>query len=500
MSSFTPAPTVTDELKQKVDRLADAHILCIGDVMLDRFIYGGVDRISPEAPIPVLSVQQEISMPGGAGNVVRNISSLGAKVTFLSVIGQDETGNELTRMIGDLAGVTPFLFAEKERVTTLKTRYIAGTQHLLRVDSEIRRAVDAATEEKFLNIVEDALSSCQVMVLSDYGKGIFTPALTRRLIDKAKERHIPVIVDPKSRDFGLYHGATLVTPNQQELLLASGVESTDETAIAEGARKLCDAHSLTHLLVTRGKKGMMLLEDGGAIAEQITLIPAQAREVFDVSGAGDTALATLACGMAAGFSLKEAALLANLAAGEVVGKMGTATIHRTELKSLLHTEPTFRSQRKILPQEAMKEQCRQWQQQGYRVGLTNGCFDLLHKGHISLLASCRDYCDKLIVAVNSDSSVRRLKGPERPVNSEMDRAMMLASLEGIDAVVIFREDTPLELLHLLRPDVLIKGNDYTREQVVGGDFVESYGGRVMLAPIVAGFSTTGIIEKMRQKG
>lgn len=485
--------TSPQELTQTLDRLSDVKLLCIGDIMLDCYIYGNVDRISPEAPIPVFTMQREERMLGGAGNVVRNLLAMGASVSFASVIGDDAIGNQLTGLVGAEAHLIPTLITERGRVSTQKTRFVAASQQLLRSDNETRDSVRPETITKIIDFVVPEIAEYHAVILSDYGKGVLTPNLCRTVIDRAAAAGIPVFVDPKQRDVSVYAGATVLSPNLRELALATGVDSFEnDDAIIDAARKLCTLHRFQYMLVTRGEQGMTLVDAQGLIVH----LPAAAQQVFDVSGAGDTVIATLAASFAAGATMANAAMLANIAGGIVVGRLGTAVVHRTDLTAALYTHRARALQQKILPMDTARDVIANWRREGLSVGFTNGCFDIMHAGHISLLSDARARCDKLVVALNTDASVRALKGPTRPVNAEMDRAQVIAALSAVDAVVLFNEDTPLELIKHLKPDMLMKGADYTREQVVGAEFVESYGGRVELIPLKDGYSTSNIIRKV----
>lgn len=476
-----------------IDGWQNSTVLCIGDVMLDRFVYGSVTRISPEAPIPVLRVGRETLMLGGAGNVARNIGAIGAAVTFVSVIGDDAAGRKIAGLLADEPGVQPHLLTEPDRITTEKTRFIAESHQLLRADLETTAAITPATEQALLDVCAARMAECGVVVLSDYGKGVLTPDLVRRLIALARQAGKPVIVDPKGRDFSHYRGAALVTPNRSELAAVTGMPVDSDDAAVAAARHLIAASGIERVLVTRSEDGMTLV-DGGGQADQI---PATAREVFDVSGAGDTVVAVLSAGLSAGASLGDAARLANAAAGIVVGKVGTAVIHPEELRRELMDEQSGHDHAKVVSLSEALALIAGWRRAGQTVGFTNGCFDLLHPGHVSLLAQARGACDRLIVGLNSDASVSRLKGPERPVQNEVARATVLASLASVDLVVLFTEDTPLELIRAIRPDVLVKGADYTIDTVVGADVVQSYGGRIMLAGLVPEQSTTRLVQRMR---
>ena len=480
------------ELTHTLERIGQTHLLCIGDIMLDRYIYGHVDRISPEAPIPVFTTSHEERMLGGAGNVVRNLLSLGANVAFASVIGDDSVGNQLTTLVGAEERLIPTLITERGRISTKKTRFVASSQQLLRSDNETRTSVRPETIAKITELVVPEIAESNAIILSDYGKGLLTAELCHTVIERATANGIPVFVDPKQRDVSIYAGATVLSPNLRELALASGVDHfEDDAALIEAARRLAIQHKFAYVLVTRGEQGMTLVDAEGLISH----LPAAAQQVFDVSGAGDTVIATLAACYAAGATMANAALLANLAGGIVVGRLGTAVVHRTDLTAALYTHRALALQQKILPLATAHDMIVNWRREGFTVGLTNGCFDIMHAGHISLLTDAKSRCNKLIVALNTDASVRALKGPSRPVNAEMDRAQVIAALAAVDAVVLFDEDTPLALIKALKPDLLMKGADYIETQVVGHDFVTSYGGRVELIPLKDGYSTTNIIRK-----
>jgi D-beta-D-heptose 7-phosphate kinase/D-beta-D-heptose 1-phosphate adenosyltransferase len=479
-------------LASELESFGDTRILCVGDVMLDRYVYGDVRRISPEAPIPVLRVDEERAMLGGAGNVVRNLAALGAHVSFVSVVGQDAAGGEIEAMLEELPKVDIRLVTEPKRLSTVKIRYVAMSQQVLRADYETSAALDAALQNEVIRNIRALLPQAQVLVLSDYGKGVLTPEVCRAAIDAARALGIPVIVDPKGKNYESYSGASVVTPNRKELAEATGLAIDTDEVLVSAARTLAERCDIGTLLVTRSREGMSVIADDGAT----THLPAEAREVFDVSGAGDTVVSTLAVAMASGLPLVEAASLANAAAGIVVGKVGTAVVYLDELAAKLRERKLTSIEQKIAPQQGAGDIVAGWRRRGLRVGFTNGCFDLLHPGHVSLLSQARAMCDRLVVGLNSDASVRRLKGPSRPVQPEVARATVLASLSNVDLVVIFEEDTPEALIERLRPDILIKGGDYTVDTIVGASFVQSYGGRVEIVDLVPGFSTTKTVEKM----
>ena len=483
------------DLAAAVDRLAGARVLCVGDVMLDRFVYGHVDRISPEAPIPVLRIDREQAMLGGAGNVVRNLVGLGAAVEFVSVVGRDPAGHEVMRLVGALDRVAPHLLVDTSRPTTIKTRYIADGHQMLRADRESSAPVGAEAARDVVRTVEHAIADCDVVVLSDYAKGVLSDESTRAMLAAARKAGRPVVIDPKGPSWTRYRGATVLTPNRHELAEAAGLPTDELAAIEKAGRRMLRALGLEAVLCTRGRDGMALVRARGKTAT----MPATAREVFDVSGAGDTVIAAFSAGLAAGLSMEESAALANAAAGIVVGKVGTAVVWIDELRRELLHERVAASEAKIVGAEGALDLVQRWRRAGHRVGFTNGVFDLLHPGHVSLLKQARTACDRLIVGVNSDASVRRLKGKDRPIQDEAARATVLASLASVDAVVVFAEDTPIELIRSLKPDLLVKGSDYTLDKVVGAAEMRGWGGRVLLADLAAGHSTTGLVGRVAGK-
>ena len=484
--------TERSDLAQRVQDFARARILCVGDVTLDRYVYGTVERISPEAPIPILAVVRETAMLGGAGNVVRNLAALKASCCFVSLIGEDPAGREVTHLIAAEPLVEPNLLPEPGRVTTIKVRYVAGSQQLLRADRETVRPAKPHTESELVRRAADDLKHCQAVVLSDYGKGVLSDDVIGQVIAAARAQGRPVVVDPRGSDPKRYAGATVITPNRRELGELAGLRIGTPEQIRDAARVVMAKGGIEAVLVTLSQDGMALFTARGEEHH----LRAEAREVYDVSGAGDTVVALLACGLASGLALVDAARLASVAAGIVVGKTGTAVVYPEELVFALRAEDLRFGEAKAASMDQALEKVAGWRRQGFRVGFTNGCFDLLHPGHVSLLAQARSRCDKLIVAINSDASVSRLKGPERPVHSEASRAAVLGSLATVDLVVVFGEDTPLEIIRALKPDLLVKGADYTVENVVGADVVQSYGGEVYLAELAEGHSTTNVIRRM----
>jgi D-beta-D-heptose 7-phosphate kinase/D-beta-D-heptose 1-phosphate adenosyltransferase len=487
---MTPPEASLNDLADYVKRLSRASVLVVGDAMLDRYVYGEVTRVSPEAPVPILTVTREVAMPGGAGNVVRNLIALEAAAAFVSVVGDDQAGSDLTGLIGGQQGVEPWLLVQGGRTTTLKTRYIAQGQHLIRADREETIALPEKLSERLIRIASDAMAATSVTVLSDYRKGVLGADVAPRLIAAAKALGRKVIVDPKGTDYTRYSGADIVTPNRRELGEATGLAADSESGIVAAAQVLLQRHNFGAVLVTRAEDGMSLIT-----ADAIRHYPGEAREVFDVSGAGDTVVAALAAAIAVDVPIFEAARLANIAGGIVVGKVGTAVARQNDLLAAL--QPVTGALRKIVTGATAAEAAERWRSRGYKVGFTNGCFDLLHPGHVHLLEQCRAMCDRLIVGMNADASVKRLKGPTRPVQPEAARAAVLASLASVDLVCLFEDDTPLSILTLIKPDLLMKGADYTVETVVGAKEVESWGGKVALAELLPGHSTTATLARLR---
>lgn len=465
------------------------HVLVAGDVMLDRYIWGEVERISPEAPVPVVRAEHRGEQPGGAANVAMNIVGLGARASVFGFCGEDSDRLALESCMRR-AGVDSAMVPVIGHPTTTKLRILGGKQQMLRLDMEKTDGYPPDAYAALLDRLEAKLEKADVLVLSDYAKGVLTEDFCRRAIAAAKCKGIPVLVDPKQRDFSRYRGATAICPNLAELSTAVGVPAKALDALLEAGEKLVPQLELDCLIATMSEKGIAVLrQDSRYVA------PAVARQVFDVSGAGDTVVATLALAMAGGLPTETAVQLANVAAGVVVGKVGTVPVTRDELLTSLMPEIELNAREKVLSLEAMKVRVAAWRSGGQSVVFTNGCFDLLHLGHITLIEEARREGERLVVAINSDASVRRLKGPSRPIVSEQERARILAALAAVDAVIIFEDPTPLRLIEALRPDVIVKGGDYREETVVGAAEVKSWGGRVKIVPIVEGFSTTRLIAR-----
>ena len=484
--------TALGALASWLEAMRDCHVLCVGDVMLDRYEYGAVARISPEAPIPVVRIEGDELMLGGAGNVVRNVTALGGAATLVSVRGDDPAGTELAQLLAAESRLDARVTVESGRITTIKTRYIADGQQLLRADRETARPVARATENAARKATAEAVERAGVVVLSDYAKGLLSNRLIAAILELAKRAGVPVLVDPKGGDFGRYRGASVLTPNLAELEAVSGGPCGDDDAVTEAARATIRDCGIAAVTVTRGERGMTLVEGEAAAVHLAT----RGREVYSRVGAGDTVIATVACALAAGAPLAEAAALANVAAGIVVDKVGTAVAYPSEIAQALHAAEHGASESKIVALTAALDRVETWRRRGDRIGFTNGCFDLLHPGHVALLEQARAACDRLVVGLNSDASARRLKGPGRPVNTERERAVLLASHGVVDLVVGFAEDTPIDLIAALKPEVLVKGADYSLDAVVGADLVRSHGGTVILAKIKPGYSTTGALAKL----
>ena len=481
------------ELASVVRSFHAARILVIGDVILDRYVTGSVARMSPEAPIPVLRPSENRCTLGGAANVALNIATLGGQATLIGVIGTDSAGDEIERLVRDTAGVTCALVRSPGRPTTAKTRFMTGSHQLLRLDEETTAPLDQAGLMGVMQAVETCIDGVTVVVLSDYAKGVLCDGVLDAVLACATQAGKIVIADPKRPDFAAYRGATILTPNEHEVRVATRIEADHDAEADRAGRVALAATDGQAVLVTRSAKGLTLV----CRDQEALHLPTRAREVADVSGAGDTLVAALAVGLGAGAGLPEAAMLANATAGISVGKPGTATVSRQELLDALHLDDLVATDRKVASLEEAMEKVADWHRRGLKVGFANGCFDLIHPGHVRLLSEARAACDRLIVALNTDASVKRLKGPTRPLQNEMARATVMASMAPVDMVTLFDEDTPMEMIEALRPDVLVKGSDYTVDQVVGGDLVRSWGGKVVLVTLREGHSTTNTIRRMR---
>jgi len=470
-----------------LDRYPGLKVWVVGDLMLDEYVMGAVDRVSPEAPVPVVRVRDTEHRLGGAANVARQVAALGAKVSLVGTIGTDAAGDDLLRLCASCGIDTRGVVRAPQRRTTRKLRVLGHSQQLLRMDWEDSSPCDAVLCAQMLAAL--GTESPDAVILSDYAKGVLTPQVITAITERAGK--VPVVVDPKSRDFTRYRGATTVTPNLRELELASGtsLDPTNTESVAAAARPLIAALGLASMVVTLSEHGMLVVPaDGPPIA-----VPASPREVFDVTGAGDTAIAVLTLSLAAGTSLAAAARLANAAAGVSVGQVGAVAVDADSIRSELTASPAS----KVLSRAELAARAASWRIAGKRIVFTNGCYDLLHAGHLSLLHGAAKLGDILVLAINSDASVRRLKGPERPLVPQAERAALLAALACVDAVTVFDEDTPLATIEAVHPHILVKGADYKAEQVVGREVVEANGGRVALVPLLPQKSTSALVERIK---
>ena len=474
-------------MKTSLPEFNQANVLVVGDIMLDRYWYGGTNRISPEAPVPIVKVDALEERAGGAANVAMNITSLGGSARLIGFTGIDEPAKVLDEQLTKRNVHCDFVSVSTHPTIT-KLRVLSRNQQLIRIDFE--EGFNSVDHTPILERIESALSTSKVLVLSDYAKGALTAV--QAMIKQAQKGNVPILVDPKGTDFERYRGATLLTPNMSEFEAVVGVCKTDQEIIEKGYQ-LIKQYDLKALLVTRSEKGMTLLQ----LDKPVYHLPTQAKEVFDVTGAGDTVIATLAASLAAGQSLEESCFLANAAAGVVVGKLGTSTVSQVELSNAIRarTDDGFG----VMTEETLKEEIRKARLRGEKIVMTNGCFDILHAGHVSYLANARKLGDRLIVAVNSDASVKQLKGPSRPINPLMQRMIVLGALDSVDWVVPFEEETPQRLIANILPDVLVKGGDYKPEDIAGGKEVIEAGGIVKVLNFEDGCSTTNIIDKIKQQ-
>ncbi|HEY3911163.1 MAG TPA: D-glycero-beta-D-manno-heptose 1-phosphate adenylyltransferase [Stellaceae bacterium] len=478
------------DLSPYVERLKSARVLCIGDVMLDHYIYGQVERVSPEAPIPVLRIERELKTLGGAGNVLRNLTALGAAPSFISVIGNDDTGREIGRLLEAQDGAELHVLVQPQRATTVKTRYVASSQQLLRADRESAVPLDPYIREDLLRLARELVTNHAVVIVSDYAEGVLTEGVALEIIRAAGEAGTRVIVDPKGGDHIRYRGADVLSSNRRGLADATGMPVASAAEIVAAARALIVRCGFGAVLVSLGCEGILVGADGVVQVQR-----SEMREVYDVSGAGDTVVAALGAGLAAGMSLIDAARLANVAAGIVVGRTGTAVVYASELGGCLNGRDPYPADKVAALADAL-EQVERWRREGLKIGFTNGCFDLLHPGHVALLRQAKAACDRLVVGLNSDASATRLKGPARPVQNEAVRAAALSSLAAVDLIVVFGEDTPFELIRTLNPQLLVKGAEYRPDEVVGADIVKGAGGEIMLAEVTPGYSTSAMIARL----
>ena len=485
-----------DDLSQAIARQT---VLCVGDLMLDEFVYGEVSRISPEAPAPVIAVQRSEINIGGAGNVARNIAALGARCIFVGLVGDDAAAAQLEAELAREPGIETVLVRDASRPTTRKVRFVSEhfSAHMLRADWERAAPASGEIEQRLIDAIVPRLARADIVLLSDYAKGVLTARVLRNVIDAARRAGKRVIVDPKSANLAIYRGASVLTPNRKEFSEATRSRAETEQEIAAAAQDAIYLADCEAILVTQSERGMTLVpRQGDAIH-----VPAYPVKVRDVSGAGDTVVAVLAATLAAGAGWEEALRMASAAAAVAVSKQGTASVTSAELRRKILPHAYRAAEEKIIAGDGeILARVEGWRSEGLRFGFTNGCFDILHPGHVKVLTAARAACDRLVVGLNSDASVKRLKGESRPVQDERARAEVLAALEAVDLVAIFTEDTPLRLIELVRPSVLVKGGDYTREQVVGHEVVEAGGGEVILIDILKGHSTTALVDRARSDG
>ncbi len=502
-----------EPLLRIIEAIKETNILVIGDIMLDRFIYGHVDRISPESPVPVLSIKREDSMLGGAGNALANLKGLGASCEIISVVGDDEPAQDIARKMNDMDIGDHGLIRDRSRPTIVKTRFLAGHQQLLRTDWEDKTPILKQSADQIKKAIETAIPKASAVILSDYGKGLLTQDIISAVIKAAKDYGIPVLVDPKHKDFSIYKGARGITPNKKELSESAGGAplKTDQDVI-DTAERIINDHDIDTVFATRSAEGMSVVSKNHEPAH----FRSEDIEVFDVSGAGDSVIATIAAVMAAGGDIHQAAILANIAGSVVVSKVGTAPIRKQDLIIAVKAHgvdfnvtrgtpsPLDRTrQAPTLDWQNLTEQVRRWRARGFRIGFTNGCFDILHTGHVSYLNKARERCDRLIVGLNTDQSVKILKGPERPINDETSRATVLGALASVDAVALFgaeessQANDAINLIETIKPDLYFKGGDYSEDQIPEAPTVKKHGGTVEIMPIYEGFSTTETIRKSK---
>ena len=463
------------------------NILVIGDLMIDHYLWGSCDRISPEAPVQVVNVKKESSVLGGAGNVINNLVALGSVVDVISVIGNDSVANELKSLLEKIDVPTSNLVVENNRKTSKKSRLIASQQQVLRYDMESIDDINENSHKQIIQTLEKNIDKYSSIILSDYGKGVLTTNLTKEIIKIANKNNIKVLVDPKGKDYSKYKGSYTLTPNKKEAMEATNIDIKDENSLIEALKSLKTQCELEVSLITLSEQGIAIFDD------ELTIKPTVAREVYDVTGAGDTVIASIAFALGNNLDIKDAIYFANLAAGVVVGKIGSATTTLDEIYEYEYSLHKSNSTSHIKTFDEIKTLSSKLHNQGKKIVFTNGCFDILHVGHVKYLEVAKSYGDVLILGLNADSSVKKLKGPTRPINTQDDRAYILASLESVDYVVIFEEETPYELIKLIKPHVLVKGGDYEGKEVVGQDIADE----LKLVQFVDGKSTTNTIKRIQ---
>ena len=464
-------------------------VFLVGDIMLDRYVFGKINRISPEAPVPIFLTESSKEVLGGSGNVLSNLISLGTRTSYLSVIGKDENGNKIKKLLKKLNFKSYNLIEDQFRKTTVKTRYISNSQQIIRVDEESSNGLLKKVENQFIKKIDKLLKGKDVIVISDYNKGLLTRKICEYIIKKGNLLKIPTVIDPKNENFSIYKNSTLVTPNQLEASKISNINIISNYDTEKCGKMIMKKYNIKNVLVTRGDKGLSLISKKSSLHS-----PTISKEVYDVSGAGDTVLAVIASCLPNKIEDTKVLTLANKAAGKVIAKIGTSPISLQDLfDSDLKT-----NNNKVFDIKTLCKKLDQDRKKGLKIGFTNGCFDVLHYGHISCIEKSRQYCDKLIVALNSDSSVKKLKGKNRPINNEFYRSKLISSLASCDYVIIFNEKTPLSIIKKIKPDLITKGGDYKNKKIVGEDEVKKWGGIVISLDFIKGLSSTKVIDKLNK--
>ena len=477
-------------LSKNILNLLNRKIFCLGDIMLDNYIIGNTNRISPEGPIPVLDIVKEVKMLGGVGNVVRNLSTLATETHLVSLLGNDLMSNEVEKKL-NIINVNKDLVRDSNRPTITKSRYISNNQQILRVDKEKTDFIDKKIENKIFNYSKKRILKTDVVIISDYNKGLITKNLLKRIVSFANKNKKPVIIDPKSTDFDKYKGATIVTPNIKELELVVKKKLNSDKEIINISKKLIFKFNFKHLLITMGKSGMMLISKNN---KNVIKFDAEAKEVFDVSGAGDTVASFIAAGIGSSLKIEEVIKIANIAAGVVVGKTGTSVAHLSEILLAINKNNYHLS--KVMNLNETIKVINFWKEKKEKIGFTNGCFDYLHPGHVSLFKQAKKKCSKLIVAINSDKSIKNNKGPLRPKQKLNIRLQVLNSIPYIDLIIVFSEKTPIEIIKKIKPNLLVKGSDYKENQIIGAKEVKKNKGKILRAKILTNFSSSNIIDEI----
>ena len=473
-----------------ITKITNAKVFCLGDLMLDKYVIGSSQRISPEGPIPILDIKKEVNMLGGVGNVARNLGTIGIKTYLIGLIGNDEIGNIIEKKIKQKNIITK-LFKDNNRPTTLKTRFIANDQQILRTDKETMAPISLSLEKKILKESKKMILNSDSIILSDYGKGLLTKNILKEIISFANKNRKPIILDPKSDNLEKYKGVTILTPNINELELVAKRKLNNQSEIVKASKQIIKKCNFKHMLITRGKRGMLLVSSNN---NKVISLETEAKEIYDVSGAGDTVTSFLAACLASSITITNSIKIANSAAGIVVSKSGTSVAHLSEL--ILSLNKNINHSSKINDRLEANNIIKFWTKKKEKIGFTNGCFDYLHPGHVSLLKKAKENCTKLIVAVNSDSSVRKIKGPNRPQQNQDIRSKVLSAIKYVDLVIIFNEKSPIKLIRQIKPSLLVKGSDYKENKIVGAKLVKSFGGQILRVKIFKDFSSSLIIEEI----